>query len=172
MDRPGRPSLYEPAFAEQAFELCLAGATNQDLAATFEVGPQHDRQLAAQTPRVRSGGEERTRPCRRQGGARPLLAGRRLQLRKHEGPAPLRRAGGGAADGASAARRQSRHLLAAQPPSAAMARRPQAAAGRGTEVERLGRGVRAGASCRRGRSCRINLGGLCFRTRAVRAGAR
>ena len=38
MDRPGRPSLYEPAFAEQAFELCLAGATNQDLADTFEVG--------------------------------------------------------------------------------------------------------------------------------------
>src|SRR5258708_29355995 len=38
MDRPGRPSLYKPEFAEQAFELCLAGATNRDLAATFEVG--------------------------------------------------------------------------------------------------------------------------------------
>ncbi|HSS82638.1 MAG TPA: transposase, partial [Reyranella sp.] len=38
MDGPGRPSLYEPEFAEQAFELCLAGATNQDLADTFEVG--------------------------------------------------------------------------------------------------------------------------------------
>src|ERR1700682_6774395 len=38
MDRPGRPSLYKPEFAEQAFELCLAGATNQDLADTFEVG--------------------------------------------------------------------------------------------------------------------------------------
>ena len=38
MDRPGRPSLYEPEFAAQAFELCLAGATNQDLADTFEVG--------------------------------------------------------------------------------------------------------------------------------------
>ena len=32
MDGPGRPSLYEPEFTEQAFELCLAGATNQDLA--------------------------------------------------------------------------------------------------------------------------------------------
>ena len=38
MDGPGRPSLYQPEFAEQAFELCLAGATNRDLADTFEVG--------------------------------------------------------------------------------------------------------------------------------------
>ena len=38
MDGPGRPSLYKPEFAEQAFELCLAGATNQDLADSFEVG--------------------------------------------------------------------------------------------------------------------------------------
>ena len=38
MDGPGRPSLYKPEFAEQAFELCLAGATNRDLADTFEVG--------------------------------------------------------------------------------------------------------------------------------------
>ena len=38
MDGPGRPSLYKPEFAEQAFELCLAGATNRDLAETFEVG--------------------------------------------------------------------------------------------------------------------------------------
>ena len=38
MDGPGRPSLYQPEFAEQAFELCLAGATNLDLADTFEVG--------------------------------------------------------------------------------------------------------------------------------------
>jgi hypothetical protein len=38
MDGPGRPSLYKPEFAAQAFELCLAGATNQDLADTLEVG--------------------------------------------------------------------------------------------------------------------------------------
>ncbi len=38
MDGPGRPSLYKPEFAEQAFELCLAGATNRDLADAFEVG--------------------------------------------------------------------------------------------------------------------------------------
>ena len=38
MDGPGRPSHYKPEFAEQAFELCLAGATNRDLADTFEVG--------------------------------------------------------------------------------------------------------------------------------------
>ena len=38
MDGPGRPSLYQPEFAGQAFELCLAGATNRDLADTFEVG--------------------------------------------------------------------------------------------------------------------------------------
>src|SRR5258708_14181038 len=38
MDRPGRPSLYKPEFAEQAFELCLAGATNRDLADCFDVG--------------------------------------------------------------------------------------------------------------------------------------
>src|SRR4030081_3253375 len=38
MDGPGRPSLYQPEFAAQAFELCLAGATNRGLADTFEVG--------------------------------------------------------------------------------------------------------------------------------------
>src|ERR1700716_1517183 len=38
MDGPGRPSLYKPEFAAQAFELCLAGATNRDLADSFEVG--------------------------------------------------------------------------------------------------------------------------------------
>jgi len=37
MDGPGRPSLYKPEFAAQAFELCLAGATNRDLADSFEV---------------------------------------------------------------------------------------------------------------------------------------
>ena len=38
MDGPGRPSLYEPEFAEQAHGLCLAGATNQELAECFDVG--------------------------------------------------------------------------------------------------------------------------------------
>jgi hypothetical protein len=37
MDGPGRNSLYKPEFAAQAFELCLAGATNRDLAGTSEV---------------------------------------------------------------------------------------------------------------------------------------
>jgi hypothetical protein len=38
MDGPGRPALYKTEFAAQAFELCLAGATNRDLADAFEVG--------------------------------------------------------------------------------------------------------------------------------------
>ena len=38
MDGAGRPSLYKPEFAEQAYELCLAGATNQELADGFDVG--------------------------------------------------------------------------------------------------------------------------------------
>jgi hypothetical protein len=38
MNGPGRPSLYQPEFAAQAFELCLAGATNLDLADCFDVG--------------------------------------------------------------------------------------------------------------------------------------
>src|SRR5262245_40374254 len=37
MDGPGRPTLYKPEFAEQAYDLCLMGATNQDLADCFEV---------------------------------------------------------------------------------------------------------------------------------------
>jgi hypothetical protein len=37
MDRPGRPTLYKPEFAEQAYELCLMGATSQDLADCFDV---------------------------------------------------------------------------------------------------------------------------------------
>jgi hypothetical protein len=134
--------------------------------------PQHDRQLAAETPRIRPVGEAGTRSRRRPRRARPLFARHRLYLRDHPGRAPPRRAGVGAPDGAQAARRSGRHLLAAQPPSSAMARWPRASAGRGTGLEGTGGGVRAGASCRRGRSRRINLGGFCFRTRAVRAGAR
>ena len=37
MDGAGRPSLYKPEFAEQAYGLCLAGATNQELADGFDV---------------------------------------------------------------------------------------------------------------------------------------
>jgi hypothetical protein len=134
--------------------------------------PQHHRQLAAETARVRPVGETRPRPRRRCGGARPLFARRRPQLRVHPGRVQSGRAGGLAPDGASAARRQGSHLLAAQPPSPAMARRAQAAAGRGTALERPGRVVRAGPHCRRGRRCRTSLDGPRIRTRAVRAGAR
>src|SRR5580704_3718910 len=38
MDGAGRPSLYKPEFAEQAYGLCLAGATNHELADGFDVG--------------------------------------------------------------------------------------------------------------------------------------
>jgi hypothetical protein len=37
MNGPGRPTLYKEEFAEQAYRLCLAGATNPDLAECFEV---------------------------------------------------------------------------------------------------------------------------------------
>jgi len=124
--------------------------------------PQHGRQLAAETSRVRPVGEAWTRSRRRSRRARPLFARHRLYLRGHPGRAPPRRTDLGAAYGAQTARRPGRHLLAAQPLSRAMARRPQAGAGRGTGLEPPGRGVRAGASCRRGRSRRINLGGFCF----------
>ena len=33
----GRPSLYQPKFAEQAFKLCLLGATDKEMADFFEV---------------------------------------------------------------------------------------------------------------------------------------
>ena len=32
MDGPGRPTHYQEEFAEQAYKLCLAGATNDELA--------------------------------------------------------------------------------------------------------------------------------------------
>jgi hypothetical protein len=124
--------------------------------------PQHDRQLAAETSRVRPVGEAWTRSRRRSRRARPLFARYRLYLRDHPGCAPPRRTDHGAAHGAQAARRPGLHLLAAQPPSPAMARRSQAGAGRGTGLERPGRGVRAGAPRQRGRSCETSLGGVCF----------
>ncbi len=37
MDGPGRPSPFQQEFAEQAYKLCLAGATNDDLAEAFDV---------------------------------------------------------------------------------------------------------------------------------------
>lgn len=33
----GRPSKYKPEFAEQAYKLCLLGATNEDMANFFEI---------------------------------------------------------------------------------------------------------------------------------------
>jgi hypothetical protein len=124
--------------------------------------PQHGRQLAEETSRVRPVGEAWTRARRRSRRARPLFARHRLYLRGHPGRALPRRTDLGAAHGAQAARRPGRHLLAAQPLSRAMARWPQAGAGRGTGLEPPGRGVRAGASCRRGRSRRTSLAGVCF----------
>ena len=162
MDRPGRPSLYKPEFAEQAFELCLAGATNQDLADTFEVGHstidnwlQKHPEFAQSVKRGRALADGRV--------ARGLYSraiGYTYEATRVR--APPRRTDLGAAHGAQAARRPGRHLLAAQPLSRAMARWPQAGAGRGTGLEPPGRGVRAGASCRRGRSGRTSLGGFCF----------
>jgi hypothetical protein len=40
MDEPGRPTLYQKEFAEQAYKLCLMGAVNADLARAFEVAPR------------------------------------------------------------------------------------------------------------------------------------
>jgi hypothetical protein len=37
MTAPGRPTLYKPEYAEQARDRCLLGATNAELAATFDV---------------------------------------------------------------------------------------------------------------------------------------
>ena len=134
MDGPGRPSLYKPEFAEQAFELCLAGATNQDLADTFEVGHSTVDNWLKKHPEF----------------AQSVKRGRAL------------------ADGRVARGLYSRAIgytyeaTRAQPLSRAMARWPQAGAGRGTGLEPPGRGVRAGASCRRGRSRRTSLAGVCF----------
>lgn len=35
----GRPTKYAPAFAEQAYKLCLLGSTNDELARFFDVSP-------------------------------------------------------------------------------------------------------------------------------------
>jgi len=59
MDGPGRPSLFQQQFAEQAYRLCLAGATNDDLAEAFDVTRRTvDRWLQAHpafTEAVRAG---------------------------------------------------------------------------------------------------------------------
>lgn len=36
-DKAGRPTLYRPEYAEQAYKLCLLGATNDDIADFFGV---------------------------------------------------------------------------------------------------------------------------------------
>ena len=40
MPTPGRPTLYDPDFADTAHNYCLLGATNADLAAFFDVAPR------------------------------------------------------------------------------------------------------------------------------------
>jgi hypothetical protein len=37
MNGPGRPTLYQPEYAEMAHNYCLLGATNEELATFFEV---------------------------------------------------------------------------------------------------------------------------------------
>jgi hypothetical protein len=129
----------------------------------FRGRPQHDRQLAAETSRVRPVGEAGTRSRRRSRRARALFARRRLYVREHPSCAPPGRADHGAAHGAQAARCPGLHLLAAQPPSPAMARPAQADRRPGTGLERRAeRGFRAGEICRRGRSCRTSSAGVCF----------
>lgn len=39
MNAPGRPSSYDPAYAELAHNYCLLGATNAELARFFQVSP-------------------------------------------------------------------------------------------------------------------------------------
>ena len=143
MDGPGRPSLYKPEFAEQAFELCLAGATNRDLADTFEVGHSTIDNWLHKHP-------EFAQAVRR---GRALADGKvahglysraigysyettRVVLCQGE---PVVRA----ADGAQAARRQGRHLLAAQPPARAVARL-RAGARRGASGAEQARGPSPG----------------------------
>jgi hypothetical protein len=128
MDGPGRPSLYKPEFAEQAFELCLAGATNRDLADAFEVGHSTIDNWLQKQPEFAQA-VKRGRVVADGAVARALHSRDRLQLRDPPGRVQSRRAGGPAADGAQTARCQGRHLLAAQPLSPILARRRQGGAG-------------------------------------------
>ena len=161
MDGPGRPSLYKPEFAEQAFELCLAGATNRDLADTFEVGHstidnwlQKHPEFAQAVKRGRALADGKVAH-----GLYSRAIGYSYETTRvvlYQGEPVVR-----AADGAQAARRQGRHLLAAQPPAPAVARL-RAGARRGSFRRRAGaRSIaRAGPGratpppwCRSGRRC-------------------
>ena len=138
---PGRPSLYKPEFAEQAYGLCLAGATNQELADGFDVGRSTIDNWLRKYPEfaqaVRSG-----RSLADGKVAHGLYA--RAIGYDYEATRVLLNRGGpvcGAAHGASPARRQGLHLLAAQPPSAAMGRRGQDFAAEGTGLATARGGV-------------------------------
>ncbi len=69
-DAPGRPTLYQPDFADTAHNYCLLGATNADLAAFFDVAPRtidnwiaaHD-DFAAAVRRGRAAADARVARC-------------------------------------------------------------------------------------------------------------
>ena len=121
MDGAGRPSLYKPEFAEQAYGLCLAGATNQELADGFGVGHSTIDNWLRKHPEfalaVRSGRD--LADAKVAHGLYSRAIGYNYEVTRillhHGEPVSVR------AHGASSARRQGLHLLAAQPPSAAMA---------------------------------------------------
>jgi hypothetical protein len=47
-DKPiGRPSSFKPEYCQQATELCLSGATDAELANTFDVAVSNDLQVEA-----------------------------------------------------------------------------------------------------------------------------
>src|SRR3982074_2871228 len=73
MDGPGRPSLYKPEFAAQAFELCLAGATNRDLADTFDVGHSTIDNWLLKHPEAAHRATRRRSPGPRSSGCAPAV---------------------------------------------------------------------------------------------------
>ena len=87
MDSPGRPTLYRPELAGQAYGLCLLGATNRELPDHFGVARSTTNKWRQDQPAF----------------AQSLKRGRRLA--DHPDRAASRRAGAGVAHHARPARR-------------------------------------------------------------------
>ena len=93
----GRPPKYRPEFAERVTDLCLLGATNEELAQVFGVEDADDhRWLDQQHPEFRQAVKRGPRARRHEGRARALPQGHRAmdparRQDRHQNRDPARR---------------------------------------------------------------------------------
>lgn len=76
-NKGGRPTKYKPEYAEQARKYCLLGATDAELAESFDVAEATINNWKLAHPKFTAGDSSDARACTNRGGQGLVMAGRR-----------------------------------------------------------------------------------------------